>query len=118
MKSYIYINQAQFYAYHGVMEQERAVGNTFMVSLSIEMDVTDAIQTDALGDTVSYADLYELVKIEMKTPSKLLEHVAGRIVKAVRTTFPATKRIEISITKKNPPIKGEMEGAGIRLISE
>ena len=84
MKSYIYIDKAQFYAYHGVMPQERVVGNVFLVSLVVETDIAKATSSDKLEDTLSYAEIYEVIKAEMSIPSNLLEHVGGRIVNQLR----------------------------------
>ncbi len=69
-----------FFAYHGAMEQERKVGNSFVVDLHLFLDLTPAATSDNLEDTVNYASVYELVKEEMAIPSNLLEHAAGRII--------------------------------------
>lgn len=118
MKSYIYIDNAEFYAFHGVFEQETIVGNTFLVSINIEADIVRATESDHLEDTISYADIYKIIRDEMSVPSKLIEHVGGRIIRALRREFPAIQSVDLSICKKNPPISGQMSGAGIRLISE
>lgn len=116
MKSYINIDKAEFYAYHGVMPQEQVVGNTFWVSLTAEANVFAAVESDRLEQTLSYADMFEVIKKEMAIPSKLLEHVAGRIVKSLSLRFPSITEIDITVTKKNPPIVGQVEGAGVRLV--
>lgn len=118
MKSFINIRNARFFAYHGVMPQERVVGNEFLLDLTLEVDIVTATESDKLEDTVNYAEVYVVIKKEMDEPSQLLEHVAGRIIKALRKEFPEVKQIDISLTKCHPPIKGEMEGIGVRLISE
>lgn len=118
MKSYIYINEAEFYAYHGVMLQERVVGNTFLVNLVVEVDIVAASESDKLEDTLNYADIFEVVKKEMAIPSNLLEHVAGRIIQSLHAKFSTIRKIEISVTKKNPPINGLMNGIGVRLVEE
>ncbi len=95
-----------FFAYHGVLAEERRLGNTFVVDLVLEADVRDAIHTDNLADTVNYAEAYELVKREMSVPSLLLEHVCGRIAEALLDTFSSLQRVHVCVTKKNPPIEG------------
>ncbi len=116
MKSYINIDKAEFYAYHGVIPQERVVGNTFWVSVTVEVDVLAATESDRLEDTLSYAEMFDVVKNEMAIPSKLLEHVAGRIAKSLKLRFPEITRMDITVTKKKPPIVGQMEGVGVRLV--
>jgi dihydroneopterin aldolase len=114
--SYIYLHDVRFYAYHGVMPQENRVGGWYTVNLRVACDLSPAAESDDVNDTVSYADLYELLKREMAQPSKLLEHVAGRIVKAICQAFPQVEGVDLSITKDNPPMGADCQGAGVQLI--
>lgn len=75
MKTYIILRNLHIYGYHGVAPQEQLVGNDFVINLRLLADFSAAIYSDNVSDTVSYADVYEAVKEEMKQPSKLLEHV-------------------------------------------
>ena len=95
-----------FFAYHGVLPEERQMGNTFVVDLVLDADIERAVCTDELGDTVNYAEVYEVVKREMAVPSLLLEHVCGRIATALLDVFPMLSRVRVCVTKKNPPIEG------------
>lgn len=111
----IYIRHLRLYAYHGVMPQERKVGGWFVVSLCVRYDITKAMATDDVADTLDYAGLCQLIQQEMAVPSQLLEHVAGRIAKAVFTRFPDVEGLELEITKENPPMGANCQGAGVRL---
>jgi dihydroneopterin aldolase len=51
----------------------------------------------------------------MKIKSKLLEHVAGRIISTIHNSFPQIDYIKLKITKTAPPMQGEMTGASIEL---
>lgn len=106
----------QIHAHHGVMEQERIVGADFSLDLEIYTDFRRAMETDNLSETISYADIYEIVKKEMAIPSQLLEHVGGRIVKALKQTFPSIDSIKLRLTKVNPPLGADCEGMGIEII--
>ena len=112
----IIINKARFHAYHGVMPQEQTVGNDYEVSIQIGHDFTHAMQTDDLSHTISYADVYQIISQEMQTPSKLIEHLAGRICKKLFDTYPNITKIDLNIIKKNPPMGADCEGAGVRVI--
>jgi dihydroneopterin aldolase len=113
--SKIYLDDMHFYAYHGVMEQERLVGGEYSVSLIVEADLTEAARTDDVADTINYATLYELVKSEMAIPSKLLEHVAGRIGRRAMETFEKITALTIKVTKINPPMGADSKGASVEL---
>ena len=110
---FIELKEMSFYAYHGVMEQEKKVGNTYIVDLKLCTNLSKAIQTDNLEDTVNYAAIYEIVKEEMKIHSQLLEHVAGRIISHIKQTFPEITSVEIRLAKLNPPISGDIKEAAV-----
>ena len=113
--SHIILQDMRFYAYHGVLPQERIVGGDYTVSVEVETDVTAAIATDDVWQTLNYAALYEVVKREMLIPSNLLEHVAARIGKAVMDNFPQVQALDLTVTKQNPPMGADCQGAGVKL---
>ena len=115
MESTILLNNVRFHAFHGVMPQERSVGADFTLSLRLEADVWNAVWTDELNHTISYAEVYEAVADEMRTPSALLDHVAGRIVRHLFTTFPTLYAISIRLLKDNPPVGAQCDGMGVEL---
>jgi len=109
----IELKKMLFHAYHGVIEQERIVGNTYRVDLKLYLNLSNAIQSDNLEDTVNYADIFNLVKEEMAISSRLLEHVAGRIIQKIRERYTHISRINIRLAKINPPIQGEIQEAAV-----
>ena len=115
MSSYIFLDRIRFFAHHGVGRQETLVGNEFVVSLRLKVDIGHAMQTDDVTDTVSYAEVYEAVKKEMEIPSKLLEHGGGRIVKRLFGDFPPLEGRMPRLSKRNPPMGADIEAAGIEI---
>ena len=114
--SRIYLKNVRFHAYHGVLQQERIVGNDYVVNLVVDYDFTSAMETDELSPTINYAELYEIIKEEMAIPSKLLEHVVGRIGKRVFSEYSAIRQIQLAITKENPPFGADCDGAGVEVV--
>ena len=96
----------QFRAYHGCLEREKIAGNDFVVDFRGELDMTAAAESDKLEDAVNYAHIYNVVAREMNQPSNLLEHVAGRIVKALAAEFPQFESFSVRVSKKRPPVDG------------
>jgi len=96
----------EFHAYHGVYAHERSSGNKFEVDISVETRFHHEAFQDDLGGTINYELLYKVVKEEMDRPSKLLETVSHKIAKRVLDSFEDALRVEISISKFNPPIGG------------
>ncbi len=115
ISSYITLKGVSFHAFHGVMPQESRVGANFLVNLRVGYPVEAAMQSDDVTDTLNYAALYELVRREMQQPSKLLEHVAGRIARAIVETFPEVQSVDLTLTKQNPPMGADCEGAEVEI---
>lgn len=102
-----------FRAFHGCFEEERRDGNSYVVDFRADLDTSRAQVTDSLEDTVDYGRIYQIVKEQMAIPSNLLENVAGRIAGAVCAEFPGLEGIEVSVSKKNPPVGGEAQWSKI-----
>ncbi len=115
---YILLKDLRFQARHGVGAQETLVGNEFTVNLRLRTDLTKAVRTDDVADTLSYADVFEAVRDEMSRPSQLLEHVAGRIARRLFQDFPALDAIELKLMKRNPPMGADIDSAGVELALE
>ncbi|RGK35941.1 dihydroneopterin aldolase [Prevotella sp. TF12-30] len=116
MSSKIYLRNVRFHAFHGVLPQERIVGNDYLVNLVLDYDFSSAMKTDDLQGTLNYAEVYQKVREEMAVPSKLLEHVAGRIAHRLFSDFPEIQKLQLSITKVNPPMGADSDGAGVEVV--
>jgi len=112
---YIRLEGLRIHAFHGVLPQERQVGADFRIDLRVGYPLTEAMQSDDVRDTLNYAGLYEIVRGEMAVPSQLLEHVAGRIAKAVGAAFPLVTSIDLVLTKLNPPMGADCDGASVEI---
>lgn len=114
--SYIQINKLTFFAYHGVASQEAKVGNEYYIDLRIKVDYSKAILSDEVKDTLSYADVFTVIQREMDIPSKLLEHVCGRIVEKLFTEFEQIDEIKITLNKRMPPMGADVDSAGVEML--
>jgi dihydroneopterin aldolase len=113
--SKIFLEEVKIYAYHGVLPEENIIGTYYILNAELHTDLWKAAETDDLNDTISYADINEIVHQEMAVKSKLLEHLAGRIITKISESFPQISYIKLKITKTSPPMQGEMKGASIEL---
>jgi len=112
---YIELKGLRFHACHGVMAQERVTGGDFIVDLRVKTDLTEAVRKDDVSCTMNYAEIYEIIKNEMLTPSNLLEHLAGRMGEAMFDRFPQMEELTVTVTKRNPPMGAQTEGAAVTL---
>jgi len=111
----ILLKNIRVWANHGCLEEEGAIGSDYRVDVKIKLDLNKAAQTDALPDTVDYVHLNKIVKEEMAIRSKLLEHVAGRIIERTFKELTDIKEITIKISKINPPIGGDVEAVSVKI---
>ena len=109
------MREVRFHAFHGVMPQERKVGADFTVTLRVKADLSRPVFSDNVNDTLNYAALYDVLKREMVQPSRLLEHIAGRIGQAVFDSFPQVETADVMLTKLNPPMGADSGGATVEL---
>ena len=116
MESSIILERMRFHARHGVLPQERLTGGDYEVSLRIGYDVSAAINSDCVEDTLNYAAVYDVVAQEMRQSSNLVEHVAGRIGRRLLETFPGIGQVEIEVIKLNPPMGADCKGAGVKVV--
>jgi dihydroneopterin aldolase len=107
--SQISIEGMEFFAHHGCMKEEQIIGTRFIVDFYCETDTQEAERTDDLSKTVNYQTVFGLVSKEMAVRSKLLEHVARRILDRICAHFPQIEKAEVKVCKINPPVGGKVE---------
>lgn len=115
MSGKILLEDIEIYAYHGVLLEEKKIGTYYIINLEVDTDLWKAANSDDLNDTISYADINEIIHQEMAISSDLLENVAYRIIDKISSQFKSITKIKIKITKTNPPMQGKMHGASIVL---
>ncbi|MBA5792129.1 dihydroneopterin aldolase [Flavobacterium sp. xlx-214] len=105
----IRLTNIRVFTNHGCLIEEAKIGSDYRVDLEIKADLRKSAETDELNDTVDYVHLNNIVKEEMAIRSKLLEHVAKRIIVRIFNELPMVSRILLEVSKINPPIGGDVE---------
>ncbi len=111
----ILLEEIEFYAYHGYFPEEQRIGGKYLVDIELDVDFSRAAETDDLESTINYAQVYEIIRSEMNIPSKLIEHVAGRILKAMFNEFERLDFARVKLTKVNPPVEGQLKSVAVIL---
>lgn len=114
----VLVENIRVYAYHGCLSQETQIGSDYLVNVSVKANLSKASTSDNLEDTVDYVHINHIVKEEMATPSKLLEHVAKRINQRIFEELPSVKNSKVAVSKINPPINGDVEKVTVVLKSK
>ena len=111
----IIVNNIKIYAFHGCLNEEAKIGSDYRIDLKVHINLQNSSVSDELIDTVDYVHLNQIVKQEMAIRSKLLEHVAKRILDRVFDELSMVKKAKVSVAKMNPPIGGNVENVIIIL---
>lgn len=108
----VHLHNLQFNSFHGIHEEEKILGNEYLVDASVEFHEETSVIT-SIQDTVDYVDIYNIIKEKMSVPTPLLETVVMEIGNKIHNEFPQLRSINISVRKMYPPIEGIQGAAGV-----
>ena len=106
MNDKISIKGIKGFGYHGVFDFEKRDGQNFFVDLDIDIDLTNASNSDLLSDSVDYSLLTAIAKEAVeKLQFDLIERLAGFIADTIKDNFPAIQSIAVTIHKPSAPVQ-------------
>ncbi|MBA4152952.1 dihydroneopterin aldolase [Flavobacterium sp.] len=111
----IRLQNIRTFSFHGCLLEESKIGSDYSIDLEVKTDMRKSAISDDLHDTVDYVLLNRIVVEEMAIRSKLLEHVAHRIISRIFKEIPSIARVLIGVSKLNPPIGGDVEAVTIQM---
>lgn len=97
------------------MDEEGLIGTNFTVHVELKADLSASAKSDLLTDTIDYVAVSRLVQEEMAQRSKLIEHVAQRILNRLMVEFSQLISSKVEVVKHKPPIQGEVKGVSVIL---
>jgi len=116
MSDTIFVNGLALHAYHGVMQHEAKVGQTFRLDLVLDIDLADASRTDKLKDTVSYdAVVKTLSEAFCARRYRLVEAAAGAVATAVLESCPQVRSVRVTVHKPHAPIAATFDDVGVTI---
>ena len=111
----IILKGIEFYGHHGVLLQERELGQRFIVDVEIFLDLTEAGRSDELSRTINYARVFQLVEdIVSGSSRQLLEAVAEDIAAAILELF-AGVEVMVRVKKPAAPLPGHLEYVAVEI---
>jgi 7,8-dihydroneopterin aldolase/epimerase/oxygenase len=108
----VHLYNLHFNSFHGIHEEEKVLGNEYLVDASVEFHEEKEVIT-SIQDTINYEDIYNIIKERMSAPTPLLETIVMEIGKEIHSEFPQVRAINISLRKMHPPIEGIEGSAGV-----
>ncbi len=106
----IRLNNATFYAYHGVLTNEQASGGKFEVDVDMFGDFSQACQSDHLKDTVDYKRVYQSIKeLVLGKRFYLIESLGAQIADSILDRFSLLDRVVVRVRKHTPQVGGVVD---------
>ena len=103
-------------AHHGVFEQERRVGQVFVIDAVVYLDLAAAAESDDLDRTIHYGELAEEIVAAVESdPVDLIETVAERIARVV-LSHRAAQLVSVTVHKPNAPITVPFDDVAVTIV--
>jgi 7,8-dihydroneopterin aldolase/epimerase/oxygenase len=103
---------------HGVFEHERRHGQTFVVDLTLQRDLSGPAGSDELGDTVDYGTLAQRVAEAVETTRfDLIEALAGHIAD-LALADPSVETVTVRVAKPEAPLSVAVDEVAVVLHRE
>ena len=103
----IILNNLGFYGYHGVLSEEKSLGQKFFIDVELLLDTKKAGKSDDMNQSVSYADVYDVIKdITENKKFNLIEALAENIASEVLEKFTLINQIMVRVKKPEAPVRG------------
>ena len=103
----IIMKNMSFFGYHGVLPEENKLGQKFVVDATLYVDLEEACKSDNVVDTVSYAEVHEIIQYHATIMKyKLLEALAQNIVDEIFEKHKRVLEIELTVKKPEAPVNG------------
>ena len=104
----IFLKGLAFYGHHGVSPHEKALGQRFIVDITLECDARPAGLSDDLADAVDYVPAYSIVKEIIEGESRdLIESVAEEIAARILSELNVSA-VSVAIKKPEVAIEGSI----------
>jgi dihydroneopterin aldolase len=117
MTDAVFVTGLSIHAYHGVMQHEARVGQSFGLDLVLDTDLTGASRSDKLADTVGYDQVVEIAsKAFSARRYRLVEAAAGAVAAAILDHFPRVARVQVTVHKPHAPIAATFADVGVTIV--
>ena len=117
MTDQVFVRGLALHAYHGVMQHEAKVGQSFKLDIDLDIDLTTASRTDKLVHTVGYDQVVEAAsRAFCARRYRLVEAAAGAVADAVLERFPQVATVRVTVHKPHAPIAATFEDVGVSIL--
>ena len=98
---------------HGVLPEEQTRPQPFEVDVELDVDLSEAGESDALDDTVDYSAVAEAVsRVVTSERYPLLERLGTRIAEVCRVDERVTA-VTVTVRKLHPPVRAMVDNVAV-----
>jgi dihydroneopterin aldolase len=116
MNDSVFVTGLALHAFHGVMEHEGTVGQSFKLDLVLAIDLALASRSDKLVDTVGYDQVVDVAsRAFCASRYRLVEAAAGAVADAVLGAFGAVASVRVTVHKPHAPIAATFDDVGVTI---
>ena len=116
MTDAVFVSGLSLHAYHGVMQHEAKVGQTFKLDLVLDIDLAAASRSDKLADTVGYDQVVELASRAFCAKRyRLVEAAPGEVADAILDRFAEVTAVRVTVHKPHAPIAATFADIGVTI---
>ena len=116
MTDAVFVSGLSLHAYHGVMQHEAKVGQTFKLDLVLDIDLSAASRSDKLADTVGYDQVVEVASLTFCSKRyRLVEAAAGAVADAILARFAEVTAVRVTVHKPHAPIAATFADVGVTI---
>lgn len=112
----IHIKDLEIIGFHGAIPEEKVLGQKFVLSFELDVDLRQAGKNDDLTKTVHYGELAQKVEEEFtKTSYDLIEKAAEEICEFVLLNYPLVKKVKLLLKKPWAPTRKHVEYVAVEI---
>lgn len=112
----ILIKDFEVFANHGVFQEEKNLGQIFIISLELEVDTREAAKTGDLTKSVHYGELAYKVEAEFTRKSvDLIETAAEEIAEFILFNYPLVKGVKVNLKKPWAPVRRHLDYVAVEI---
>ena len=117
MTDQVFVEGLALHAYHGVMQHEAKVGQSFRLDLTLDIDLTQASRSDKLADTVGYDQVVDVATATFCGKRyRLVEAAAGAVAEAILTKLANVTAVRVTVHKPHAPIAATFDDVGVSIL--
>lgn len=115
----IYLKDIEIFANHGVFQEEKTLGQKFILSLELSLDIKEAAATCDLTKSVHYGELcHKVIEIFQEESLDLIESVVNKVANFILDNYSMVKAVKVLLKKPWAPIGRNLDYAAVEITRE